>query len=266
MERELILLTGRLPELEDALDGLPVVIESAGNLDEARAALSARQFALILCDELSLEPLRAICPDLPIIVFADNASYDKLMDAMQKSFAFVTPPFDPSRISDLVKEALHAPGLPDAIQVISRDPNFITLRLRCTFAAADRLMRFAIQMKSDIPEEERRTAAMAFREMLLNAIEHGGKLDPDQWVQVCRVRTRKAVIYHIQDPGPGFSMHGLKHAAIGNPEESPDEHMKYRAEQGMRFGGFGILMARHLVDEVIYSEQGNAVVLVKYLD
>jgi anti-sigma regulatory factor (Ser/Thr protein kinase) len=34
----------------------------------------------------------------------------------------------------------------------------------------------------------------------------------------------------------------------------------------MRPGGFGLLMARKLVDELIYNEQGNEVVLVKYLE
>ncbi|NWF86047.1 MAG: ATP-binding protein [Bryobacteraceae bacterium] len=107
---------------------------------------------------------------------------------------------------------------------------------------------------------------MAFRELLLNAIEHGGKLDPEKWVNVCRVRTRRTVIYHIQDPGEGFALEGMKHSALTNPEDAPDEHMRYRQEHGMRCGGFGILMAQRLVDEVIYSDQGNSVVLIKHFD
>lgn len=31
-------------------------------------------------------------------------------------------------------------------------------------------------------------------------------------------------------------------------------------------GGFGILLAKKLVDELIYDEKGNDVLLVKYLD
>jgi anti-sigma regulatory factor (Ser/Thr protein kinase) len=34
----------------------------------------------------------------------------------------------------------------------------------------------------------------------------------------------------------------------------------------MRMGGFGMLIARKLVDEVIYNQKGNEVILVKYLD
>jgi anti-sigma regulatory factor (Ser/Thr protein kinase) len=33
----------------------------------------------------------------------------------------------------------------------------------------------------------------------------------------------------------------------------------------MRPGGFGILLTRHLVDELIYNETGNEVLLIKYV-
>jgi hypothetical protein len=41
--------------------------------------------------------------------------------------------------------------------------------------------------------------------------------------------------------------------------------VRLRDERGLRPGGFGVMMARHLVDELIYSEKGNEVMLVKYL-
>jgi anti-sigma regulatory factor (Ser/Thr protein kinase) len=34
----------------------------------------------------------------------------------------------------------------------------------------------------------------------------------------------------------------------------------------LRPGGFGVLLARNSVDELIYNEKGNEVVLVKYVD
>ncbi len=34
----------------------------------------------------------------------------------------------------------------------------------------------------------------------------------------------------------------------------------------MRPGGFGVLLAQRLVDQLVYNEQGNEVVLIKYLD
>ncbi|MGD0165563.1 MAG: histidine kinase, partial [Candidatus Sulfotelmatobacter sp.] len=63
----------------------------------------------------------------------------------------------------------------------------------------------------------------------------------------------------------GFSLGAPPHAAISNPDGSPVKHLEYREEQGQRPGGFGILMSRHLVDELLYNERGNAVLAVKYL-
>lgn len=40
-----------------------------------------------------------------------------------------------------------------------------------------------------------RTGATAFREMLLNAIEHGGQFDPNQVVRVSYIRPSKAIVY-----------------------------------------------------------------------
>ena len=70
---------------------------------------------------------------------------------------------------------------------------------------------------------------------------------------------------HIHDPGSGFSLDFLPHAAISNPDGSPIRHVEIRAEQGQRPGGFGILMSRNLVDDLLYNERGNAVLFVKYL-
>ena len=38
-----------------------------------------------------------------------------------------------------------------------------------------------------------------------------------------------------------------------------------REQRGMRAGGYGVLLARNLVDELLYNEKGNEVLLIKYL-
>ena len=70
----------------------------------------------------------------------------------------------------------------------------------------------------------------------------------------------------IKDPGAGFSLEELKHSALANPPDEPFHHMERREALGMRPGGFGILMSKKLVDELLYNDKGNEVLLIKYLD
>jgi anti-sigma regulatory factor (Ser/Thr protein kinase) len=53
---------------------------------------------------------------------------------------------------------------------------------------------------------------------------------------------------------------------LANPPDDPIRHAAYREEHGMRAGGYGVLVARELVDELIYDEKGNDVLLIKYLN
>ena len=58
----------------------------------------------------------------------------------------------------------------------------------------------------------------------------------------------------------------LPQSALSNPEDEPFVHIAYRAAHGIRPGGFGILMSRELVDDLLYNEKGNEVLLIKYLN
>ena len=43
-------------------------------------------------------------------------------------------------------------------------------------------------------------------------------------------------------------------------------HIEQREKAGIRPGGYGLLVAAGTVDELIYSEIGNEVLLIKYTD
>jgi anti-sigma regulatory factor (Ser/Thr protein kinase) len=57
----------------------------------------------------------------------------------------------------------------------------------------------------------------------------------------------------------------MRHSALSNPADCPDEHAANRSKLGMRAGGFGILLTRAFVDELLYNEKGNEALLIKYL-
>jgi anti-sigma regulatory factor (Ser/Thr protein kinase) len=121
-------------------------------------------------------------------------------------------------------------------------------------------------LDADLAADIRESIAYAFRELLLNAVEWGGRLDPQRKVRISYLRARRMLLYRIADPGSGFQIENLPHAAIGQSSDNPIEHMQVREEKGIRPGGFGLLMVRASVDELLYNEKRNEVVFVKYLD
>jgi hypothetical protein len=85
-------------------------------------------------------------------------------------------------------------------------------------------------------------------------------------VEVTAIRTARAFVFYVHDPGAGFRRELITHAAIANPADDPAAHIALREKAGIRPGGFGLLLAAGTVDELIYSDIGNEVLLIKYLD
>jgi hypothetical protein len=72
-------------------------------------------------------------------------------------------------------------------------------------------------------------------------------------------------MYRIKNAGQGLSLDEIHHAAVNNPSYDPIRHNLFREVRGLRPGGYGVLLTKHVVDELLFSEKGNEVLLVKYL-
>lgn len=213
-----------------------------------------------------LRKIRRLRPHTRLIILAgESTPADVIASMRQSAFSYFSKPFSLASLAEMVRFAAEGPTWDDGIEVISATPTWLSLLARCDRQTADRLLQFLEEM-ADLPEPERSEVATAFREMLLNAIEHGGHFDPGQYVEICYLRTRRMVLCRVKDPGEGFSLDEIRHAAIANPPDDPTRHLAQREAQGLRPGGFGLLLAQHLVDDLIYGEKGNDVLLVKYLD
>jgi len=165
-----------------------------------------------------------------------------------------------------VRWAMASPCWDDGLEIISATPSWVQVSARCDMATANRLVQFLRAVKDpEIPEADRENVASAFKEILLNAMEHGGHFDPSQYVEISYIRARHAVACRVKDPGEGFSLEELRHAAVSSPADDLLRHVEVREAQNLRPGGFGLLLAKKLVDELIYNEKGNDVLLIKYI-
>ena len=243
------------------------------SLSAAMDAARARRFNLIVTSPESsgkedvefLRKVRRVSPGTRVIILTDESTPEDVITSMREhAFGYLSKGLSAEALANTVRAALDTPDWTSGIEIVSATPNLITLAVRCQIATAERLLQFMREM-SDLPDEECNNVGLAFREMLLNAMEHGGKFDPDKYVEVCYVRTRHVAMARIKDPGDGFTLDEVRHAAIANPDDDPIAHVIRRNEAGMRPGGYGVMLAKNLVDELIYGEKGNEVLLVKYL-
>jgi anti-sigma regulatory factor (Ser/Thr protein kinase)/CheY-like chemotaxis protein len=217
-----------------------------------------------LCDLARLQAVHRRRPEARIVAVCSRGDAAAIASMIrQKAYALLIRPLTAARLRDAIELALAAQDWRDDLELISGSPQWLQLRLRCKMQAAERSVQIFRELQGDLPPDEHEELATAFREMLMNGIEHGGQSDPRKSIWVNYVATNRALVFYIRDPGPGFSMKGLKHAAVGNPEGTL-EHAEERERQGIRPGGFGILLAKNMVDELIYSERGNEVILIKH--
>jgi len=203
-------------------------------------------------------------PGIRTVVIAPELTAADIITALRNEvFSCFAMPVVADEVRESVAQALDAEHWKNGIEVISALPHWITLRVACRRMTADRLTRFVTELAGDVENPHRHDLATAFREVLLNAMEHGAGFDPNKVIEVAAVRTTRAVVYYFKDPGPGFNP---KAPGLVATEDDPLSHLTYREAEGKRAGGFGMLLTSKLVDEVHYNERGNEVFLVKHLD
>jgi anti-sigma regulatory factor (Ser/Thr protein kinase)/ActR/RegA family two-component response regulator len=273
-----LLLIGADPVLAGALRASHYLkqhdVETCGGPFECARLVRNRGFDLVLTDPTTaasedlalIKELRSIRPGLRAIVLAPALSNAEVIAALREQvYACFTRPVDYEEVAEMARAAIEDPEWHDAIEVVSGLPYWITMRVSCRLITADRLTRFMSEYRSDLPSGEHDLLMTAFREMLLNAMEHGAGFDPEKVIEVTAAKTARTVVFHFRDPGDGFDREDLRHAATSSQPNDVIASVMDRVDAGKRPGGFGMLIVRQIVDELVYNERGNEVLMIKYL-
>jgi len=160
-----------------------------------------------------------------VIMTSDGTPESVLSAVREQAYEYLSKPFPPREAVEVAQRALQQNASPP-IEVVSAKPHWVELLSPCTREAADRIESFLMKLDTDLPNEQRNTIGLAFRELLLNAVEWGGRLDPNRKVRIAYVRSSRILLYRIADPGAGFNFKELAHAAAGQPAEEPFAHVR----------------------------------------
>lgn len=244
-------------------------ISVAGVLEEAWSMATNISYDAILVILPTIIPNALLNSQIekypPTIVISPTAQPDYVLQLLTLGiFGFLATPLDVNKLRELIKAA-KALGSYTKLQVTSATPFWLEARIPAQTAHIPRISSFLEPIIDCLPERDCKRVLLAFRELMQNAIEHGSTFSANKIIYLRYLRSNSFIIFHIEDQGPGFDVDSLPHAA-GGKRNVAMEIARYRKKCGMRPGGLGISYAMGVVDQLIYNEKGNAVVMIKYID
>lgn len=99
--------------------------------------------------------------------------------------------------------------------------------------------------------EARYDVRLCLEEALVNAIQHGNKLDANKVARLAVELDAEKVTLIVEDEGAGF-----------DPKRVSDCTKK---ENLLKTGGRGVFIIQKYMDKVLYNDKGNRVTMMKYI-
>jgi len=259
--------------LRDALPGHETV--EAGSADAALPLLEAGPaFDAVLLDLLMpglpakdvLGWIRARSPRTAVVIVSGHRTEETVISGLADGAVdFLSKPFraDELRIalSRAIRRQTSAPVDPGEIAVERPATGWVELTAPSAFEYLQRMQRFSDALfHTRLPREICEDLRIAVEEVGRNAIEWGNRLDPDKQVHISYCFFQDRIVLKFEDEGEGF-----RPDLVPDPSGDLYGHMRARASEGKRPGGFGVRLVQSIMDEVSYSERGNVVLMTRFL-
>ena len=249
-------------------------VRSAADGVEALEKIRENQFDLLLVDiwmpRMNGIELLALLPEdsrpRSLVITGDESPEVLVRSLREKAYLFISKPVKPDELLRFVRNTLELPPGPDPIEVVSAEPNWVELRFPCAIQIAERIENVVDHLNHGLPPHIRQSVKMALHELLVNAVKWGGHSGPDAQAHIEYLRTRKFVMCRIADPGAGFEPSEWRYSTLNSRSLGAISLKEPRAALGSRPEGFGMKLAKTLVDELVYNEAHNEVAMVKYLN
>jgi DNA-binding response OmpR family regulator len=209
-----------------------------------------------VCDQLKRDRETNLIPIIMVTALHDAGH--RAAGVRVGANGYLTKPFTPDQLFEEIDKAL-AWRHEHETRGTHGEIDF-NIRSEATYLQQANDMLADLFAHTPLTERQIKDLKQVVLEMGGNAIEWGHRKNADLVLQITYRIDPEAVTLIIHDQGPGFNPSQIPHAAS---DEDPIGHLDVRNELGIREGGFGIMLAKGLVDEFHYNERGNEVTLIK---
>lgn len=260
--------------LERFLGAAGYQVTSCENGREALAAFEQQgPFDLVLTDvnmpELGgdelLRRIKAQAPRMPVIVLTARNDPALITDLFKNdAYRYLSKPFTREDLQAVVQAALaevdEAPPGDDRRPVVRDDDDgWVELTAPNRQEYLDRFQAFCEALiASRLDDRAKSELKIAVQEMGQNAIEWGNRMDEKRAIRLSYKLLDDRILIRIADEGPGFDP-----SSVPDPTVDPIKLIEAREADGKRPGGFGIHLARRVMDTFSYNETGNVVTMEK---
>ncbi len=198
-----------------------------------------------------------------IIVSAKKKAEDKLIGLRTGADEYITKPFSINDIFYTIKNTLK-----HRQQQIEHDhiQQKITFTLQSEYKYIQEVNEMVRQLyrTTNLSDDEIANLEYVLNELGINAVEHGNKENIDKIVRVSYTLYEDRLVIDIEDEGEGFDFDNIPDPTLRIQKLMQGEDLEDTSDR-IRPGGWGIYLARAMVDEVSYNERGNCVTLIKFL-
>ena len=212
----------------------------------------------VVCDQLKRNRETNLIP--VVMVSALNTADHRAAGVRVGANGYLSKPFTPEQLYDAIDKAVA--WRREHEQRGTHGEIHFDVRSEATYLTQVNDMLSDLFAHTPLTERQIKDLRQAVMEMGGNAIEWGHRKNAELVLTIIYRIDPEAVTLIIRDQGPGFDPRNIPHAAS---DEDPIGHLDVRNDLHIREGGFGIMLAKGLVDEFKYNEKGNEVTLIKRL-
>lgn len=265
IRRLLVKILSKVPQYQ--------VAEAADGVAALEVFTRQGPFDLMVCDvqmprmngEELVGKIMAQWPRTAILMLTAMRDDETVVRCLERgALDYLTKPLEVAKLIKAVDRAFdrreHLPAEPGGLEVKSSVHGWVELTAPSHFDYVERFQHFTQKLyETTLSREEQEDIRVAINEIGQNAVEWGNRQDIAKRICLSYCLFGDRVVFKIEDQGEGFDVAKLK-----DPSRDPLVHIMERLSQGKRVGGYGIFMTRSIMDEVVYSERGNIVVMTKY--